>query len=87
MISDRQLGPLNARERDILDVLVTLQGEYGIDKQFTREAISRIVGPCAGSLAGLALKSYVTQRNSADGIVYQVTEAGFALYAGIEGQL
>lgn len=83
----RQLGPLNTRERDILDTLVNLHGEYGFEKQFTTDTISLIAGPCAGSLAGLTLKAYVTQRNTPDGIAYRVTEAGFALYAGLEGQV
>lgn len=83
----RQMGPLNPRERDVLDVLVTMHGEYGLDKQLTREAITLIAGPCAGSLAGLALKGYARQMNTSDGIAYQVTEAGYALFAGVEGQV
>lgn len=86
-MTDRQLGPLNTRERDVLDTLVTLHGELGLDKQFTSEAIALAAGPCAGSLAGLAMKGYATQRNSDEGIVYQVTEQGYALYANIEGQV
>lgn len=80
-------APLNPRERDILDLVVQLHGEYGLDKQFTSDTIALIAGPCAGSLAGLTLKGYVTQRNSDDGIVYAATENGYALFAGIEGQI
>ena len=86
-MTDRQMGPLGIRERDILDVLVQLHGELGLEKQFTSEAVAHVAGPCAGSLAGLALRGYVRQRSTADGIVYAVTEAGFALFAGIEGQV
>jgi hypothetical protein len=85
---DRQLGPLGQRERLILDVLVTMHAEYGLNARFTRQAIEHIVGePVPGSLAGLALKGYVRQESSTDGIVYTVLEAGYALFAGLEGQL
>lgn len=86
-MTDRQMGPLGTRERDILDTLVALHAEYGLDKQFTADAIALVAGPCAGSLAGLSLKGYVAQRASKDGIVYHVLEAGFALFAGVEGQV
>lgn len=87
-MTDRQMGPLGQRERAILDVLVQMHGEYGIEKRFTGAAVEHVVGtPCPGSLAGLALKGYVSQQSSADGIVYAVLEAGYALFAGVEGQV
>lgn len=87
-MTDRQTGPLGQRERDILDVLVSMHAEFGLDARFTGQAISLVVGsPCPGSLAGLALKGYVSQETSADGIVYRVLEAGYALFAGVEGQV
>lgn len=86
-MTDRQMGPLNQRERDILDVLVSLHGEYGPHKHFTADAIALHAGPCAGSLAGLTIHGYITQRNTPDGIAYQVTENGYALFAGIEGHV
>jgi hypothetical protein len=86
-VSDRQQGPLGNREREILDILVTMHAELGISSQFTSDAIAHIAGPCTGSLAGLTLKGYVDQRVGEGGIVYQVNETGYALFAGIEGQL
>ncbi len=87
MSATRQMGPLNTRERDILDILIQLHGEYGPQKHFTGSAIAHIAGPCAGSLAGLTLKGYVYQRSSEEGLVYCATEAGYMLFAGIEGQV
>lgn len=77
-------NPLNKRERELVDVLVAMHREFGIAAQFTTAAVSHMAGPCAGSLAGLALHGYALQRRGGEGIVYSLSEKGFALFAGIE---
>lgn len=76
--------PLNTRERELIDVLVAMHSEFGLAAQFTSDAIAHVAGPCAGSLAGLALHGYAHQRSGAQGIVYSLSEKGFALFAGVE---
>lgn len=77
--------PLNQRERALITVLVEMHAEFGIHATFTSDAISHIWDqPCAGSLAGLTMLGYVKQRSGKDGIVYSLTEKGFALFAGVE---
>ncbi len=80
-----QIAPPTNRERQVLDLLVAMHGEYGLDAHFTRAAIEHLLdSPAAGSLAGLALNAYITQRTQNNELVYAVTEQGFALYAGLD---
>lgn len=76
--------PLNPRERQLIDVLVSMHQEFGLAAEFTGAAIAHITGPCAGSLAGLTLHGYVTQRVNKGEIVYRLAEKGFALFAGVD---
>ena len=79
-------GELPERERVLLALLVQMHSEFGLSSRFTSEAVALITGePCAGSLAGLTMAGYIAQRNAPEGIVYCVTENGYAKHAGIEG--
>lgn len=70
---------MNKREGKVLLAIVELHREYGDDKDFTREAVEYVVGgPCVGSLAGLAMLGYATQRNGDGGLVYKATPNGVA---------
>lgn len=77
--------PLNTRERELIDVLVAMHAEFGLAATFTSSAIAHVWGqPCTGSVAGLVLHGYAHQRRGDDGIVYSLSEKGFALFAGVE---
>lgn len=68
---------LNKREGKVLLAIVELHREYGDDVDFAREAVEYVTGgPCPGSLAGLAMLGYVSQRNGETGLVYKITESG-----------
>ncbi len=77
-------SPLTEREHQVLNTLVQMHQEFGLFTQFTGAAVAHIAGPCAGSLAALAMHGYATQRMEIRLLVYRVTEAGFALFAGID---
>jgi hypothetical protein len=76
--------PLNPRELQLIDVLIAMHQEFGIAAEFTSAAIGHITGPCAGSLAGLTLHGYASQRVRKGEVVYRLAEKGFALYAGVD---
>jgi hypothetical protein len=70
---------LNKREAEILVALANMQAEFGPDAQFTRAAVELVVGSkCAGSLAGLAMLGYATQRKGPEGLAYRMTDTGIA---------
>lgn len=77
--------PLSRRECELIAVLVQAHAEFGLGATFTSSAIAHLWGqPCTGSLAGLVLHGYAFQRRGEDGIVYALSEKGFALFAGLE---
>lgn len=68
---------LNRREGEVLVCVVGMVEEFGPEVDFTRGAIELVFGsPVAGSLAGLTMLGYMTQRTSPEGLVYKLTEGG-----------
>lgn len=68
---------INRREGEVLVVIANLATEFGIDNAFTRGAVEHVLGsPCAGSLGGLAMLGYVTQRTGPEGLEYRLTATG-----------
>jgi len=70
------------REREVLNAIAQLHEEFGLEHRFTSLAIAHVVGAAPGSLAGLTMSGYVTQRagdDKAEGMTYQITPAGLAL--------
>jgi hypothetical protein len=76
----RRMKGVGRREREVLNAVVALHREFGNGTQFTRAAIEHVLGePCAGSLAGLTMLGFVTQRQAPEGIVYRATQNGHEL--------
>lgn len=68
---------INKREGEVLVAVANMAAEFGIDKAFTRGAVEHVVGSaCAGSLGGLAMLGYVTQRRGSEGLEYRLTQTG-----------
>lgn len=82
-------GQIGDQELAVLQVLVQMHAEFsqdhGLATEFTADAITHVIGmPVTGSLAGLAMLGHIRQRSSPDGIMYSVTDKGYARFAGLD---